>query len=351
MNKEKTPSKKHFTDISRPVKTVKAAGIEIAQIPKTEMPKRKNPLRLILAIILAILLVYLLIYALSFINLGGVLKNAFQSLLSYKTPGKTENVFKKIVDEFKSQMEGSGLAPLLKSIPEGFGDITAIGKTFLEIVEDTEYLSDYGLPLSLNQKGDLVIEKLENLKNNVIKIEEAVDGLRNQPIPPFYTTGSVTTTASPLPPLIENFDFDQTKNFLAALIDWLRAEPEQHLLMLFSAGGQVSSEKFYSDITIQNASITNIITKNTEDETIKFGGIITINMPVVQEISQIVGLEFENQDFKILFLELLEKIANADKGLKSIIYGKIGDAFKNKEILISFPDAAIQSFFDELQSI
>lgn len=114
-------------------------------------------------------------------------------------------------------MEDSGLSPLFKSLPESFGDVTSIGQGVLATLEDVDYLADYGLALALSQKGELVIEKLENLKTNTVKIKESASELRNQPLTNFYSTSSDSDFAS-----IENLDFDRIENFLAALIDWLK---------------------------------------------------------------------------------------------------------------------------------
>jgi len=339
MSWQEKPTKKRFTDITRPDEPTRAE--EPIKITPLMPVKKTRPLRVAPIIVSVIILVYLFFYALSSLFGGEFLKNAFRSLLSAGTPEQSENVFKKFSEDLKKQMEDSGLSPLLKSLPESFSSATSVGQGVLAALDDVDYLSEYGLALALNQKGDLLLEKLGDLKNNVRKIKEASTALKNQPFINLFATSSATTTDE-MTTAIKSFDFNLIENFLAALIDWLKAKPEQHLLMVFS-------DKFYSDIAIKNANITNIVTTNVKNKTTKFGGMISIDMPVIQEISQMVGFDTETQGFSELFPQFLDKIANSDKNLRSVIYGKIGNAFTNKEILVSFPNEAIQLFFDEFR--
>ena len=332
--------KKHFTDIIQPRKPSETIKREPKRQIKRESPKKIKALRLALLVVSLLMATYLLFY-ISSLNIGDVFKNAFLSLLTPKTPQPTENVFKKFTDEVKNQMESSGISDFFKSLPASFGNIDSIGGNILSAMEDIEYLNDYGLALSLSQRGDLVIEKLKNLKNNFAEINESAIELKNQPFSRMIGNNYQTTTEETF---LEKIDSKQIENFIAALIDWLKVEPTQHLLMVF----EDSEIKFYSDIALKDANIVNIATKNAKDKNTKFGGTITISMPVIEEISQISGFDFESQNFPDFFPQLLEKIANADKDLRPVIYGKIGDAFNNKEILVSFPDKAIQTFFEVL---
>jgi hypothetical protein len=310
---------KYLVDIIKPPKKRR---LEIPQLifepsPKKEKTQKKT-FGIGLTIILTTILLVLIIYSLTFINFNKIFKNAFRGLMGMESSLKNENVFKGITDEFGAE---------IKEISESIGDFTSTGKALFQLLIDTEYLFNNGLLLALNKNGDLILEKLENLKNNFWEISATTSNFNNQ--------------------LSEDIDFSRIRNFISALIDWLKTEPEQHLLIHLSS--EDKSVEFYSDIMIKNASIVNIASKNIENKTTKFGGIITVNMSVIEEISQIAGLNFETQNFPEFFPQILEKIANAEEGLKSVIYGKISNAFKNREIEVYFPDESIQSFFDGLR--
>lgn len=314
---KKKLSKKYLIDIIRPPKK------RLTEIPQPilESAPKKTPTKKTFGVGLTIFLITILIalffYSLSFINISNVFKNAARSLLSSGLPQNNENIFKKINDEFRTQ---------LKEIPQSIDAIASIGGAIFQSLNDFEYLKNYGLSLALNKKGNLILEKLENLKNNLEEISATIGKFNNQSF--------------------KDINFSGIENFIPVLINWLKTEPEQHLQIIFpDEDGAIS---FYADITIKNASIENIITKNTEDKAAKFGGKITVNLSVIKEIAKITELNFEEKNLPDFFPQILEKIADSEERLKSVIYSKISNAFQNKEIEVYFPNEAIQSFFNTL---
>jgi uncharacterized protein Yka (UPF0111/DUF47 family) len=152
----------------------------------------------------------------------------------------------------------------LKEIPGAFKNIAAISDKSAQIASDIDYLKSNAFQLLFNQKGDELISRLENMRQNLSSLEEIMPEFKNQ-------ARKIKDLNPRLAALYDAFD----KNYLSinlniykgedvvnALLSILKSPDETNILILFQnpteirpGGGFLGS---FAYVTLLNGSIKEI---------------------------------------------------------------------------------------------
>lgn len=152
---------------------------------------------------------------------------------------------------------GGSFIPVFKDIGETYGDLQVLSFSALTIVEDLAGLQRSWSKILRGEGGEEVITALEGLRDNLASISESSNRLVNQSSK--YKDFLPVDTGSYLSFRV---DINRGKNFLDALIPWLKS-PEEHRLVLLlqnpselRPGGGFSGS--YAEVVLKNANVRRI---------------------------------------------------------------------------------------------
>ena len=142
-----------------------------------------------------------------------------------------------------------------------FANLSLLGQKAVELGQNLVELSGGGFSWFINQQGEKLIGKLENLKNNLNQLALISGELQSQAAESGYYIGNDYLNVSA--------DLSNNQRFLDALVTWLKLPSGGHFLLFFQnsseirpGGGFIGS---YADLTLRNGGLANIDVRDIYD--------------------------------------------------------------------------------------
>lgn len=168
------------------------------------------------------------------------------------------------VQKIFSKSKSYGIYYLSKSFSNLISNTSQFSENAFLLTQNLKFLEENGAGLIINQKGQELIARLENLEINLDVIEKDYLLTESQLIKSKFLIGGLASFSQILEknnPII-NFNLRQSKEFIAGLLDIFKQENDRHFLIIFQneseirpAGGFIGS---YGNLILNQGNLKNI---------------------------------------------------------------------------------------------